>query len=127
MSSYIWPENYDFAETRAMHAPTPSIVVDVGSGETTGEEKKTTNPDEVDSEKATPSESATTSVNIRTSSVLTPLRSFANVSCSKAEPIDFEGLTKDFNFAVKFSVGMALLLIILVSRRRTASLDGELC
>ena len=50
-STLIWPDNYDWAETRALGAP--SSIVEITSEEQIPDlEGKTTSPDSVDSEKA---------------------------------------------------------------------------
>lgn len=117
ISSCIWPENYDFADTRAMHAPVSSSVIESESDGGDGAEKKTASPG-CDLEAAEPTESATASVNLGRSLITdsaAPLRVTDSKVLTPAEPIDFEGLTRDFNFARKFSLSMVLLLCILVS------------
>ncbi|KAL8280892.1 hypothetical protein RQP46_006571 [Phenoliferia psychrophenolica] len=93
VSTLLWPDDYDFAEMRLMHAPS-TIVEGPPEGDVAGiEDKKTSIPDSVDSEKAAKT---------------------AGAVDEQAEELRLNALDKSFKIAVITSVIFALILIVLV-------------
>lgn len=104
-TSYIWPENYDFALTR-----------------TIGQENKNVAPEKAEvAEIATSSASSIQGVpddEKKTVDINVISPAFASASSSIApekEEMDIEGLQKAYTLAVRASIALFLILIILVS------------